>query len=134
MESSDIGQVYDFERNGEAAANRLANYPLQWSTGIDYLIVVIRHIYCNTMMSLELHKEWAWFEESEAGNPILVDAWHMFGREIERAHSALMSLRCSVKKPISRCRIATPLHSGPPIQGLTAAKQRSKARTARKQS
>ena len=93
MEFSDVRQVHDFERDGEAAAARLANYPplwdgIQWSTGIDCLIVVIRHIYCNTMMSLELHKELAWFEESEARNPILGHAWHMFGcedGEVEKA-------------------------------------------------
>ncbi|RFN50490.1 hypothetical protein FIE12Z_5253 [Fusarium flagelliforme] len=107
MEFSDVRRVYDFERNGEAAANRLANYPplwegIQWSTGIDCLIVVIRHIYCNGMMSPDLTKDLKWFAESEALNPILGHAWHMFGKEDaevakatedrEKVHEVLLSL------------------------------------------
>ncbi|KAJ4135190.1 hypothetical protein NW768_004811 [Fusarium equiseti] len=107
MESSDIRQVYDFERDVKAAATRLANYPplwegVQWSTGIDCLIVVLRHVYCNGFMSPDLAKEIEWYEQSEAKIPILRHAWHMFGQEAaevakatedrEKVHEVLLSL------------------------------------------
>ncbi|CAG7565830.1 unnamed protein product [Fusarium equiseti] len=86
MKSTDIRRNYDFERDARAAATRLANYPPRWhggkrASGIDCLLVVIRHIYCNGMMSPNLDQELEWFKDSEAKNPILGHAWHVFGNE-----------------------------------------------------
>ncbi|CAG7565839.1 unnamed protein product [Fusarium equiseti] len=83
MDSSDVRQVYDFELD-RAAPTSLANYlpfceRIQWSTAIDCLIVAIRHIYCNRIVSLDLLKEFKLYEESEGANLILRHARHMFG-------------------------------------------------------
>ncbi|RBR25201.1 uncharacterized protein FIESC28_02109 [Fusarium coffeatum] len=93
MESTDIRRIFELERDAQAAATRLANFPpkglkMKKSSGIDCLVVIIRHIYCNGMMSPNLDQELEWFKDSEAKNPILGHAWHVFGNEkaeIERS-------------------------------------------------
>ncbi|KAM0218056.1 hypothetical protein ACHAQD_006992 [Fusarium lateritium] len=94
MNCTDIRSCYAHERDdAEIAASILDTRPPYWlgykkSSGMDCLIMVLRRIYSHTMLGPDVSASLGWIEESEADNPILGHAWHMFGEEPDEVKKA----------------------------------------------
>ncbi|KAM0350345.1 hypothetical protein ACHAP4_009912 [Fusarium culmorum] len=93
MTSTDIRDNYDFSgKERQNAASCLDVYPPLWlrswsSSGLDCLIVVLRRIYSYNLLEPGIMGRLGWYQQSEARNPILGHAWHVFGNspdEIQR--------------------------------------------------
>lgn len=109
MESSDIRESYDFDgKEKRIAQTLLDNCPPLWkgaqsSSELDCLIVLLRRIYsCFLTTTKGITKDLGWISTSEAKNPILGHAWHVFGdspedvsratKDREKLEEALTSL------------------------------------------
>lgn len=97
MESTDVRKRYNLaSEEARIAASVLDTRPPFWhenklTSGMDCLLVVLRRIYSHNMLSESVLKSLPWFVEAEEKNPILLHAWHVFGRskgDVEKATAA----------------------------------------------
>ncbi|RKL46858.1 hypothetical protein BFJ72_g2598 [Fusarium proliferatum] len=94
MESTDVRQRYNLaSEETRIAASVLDMRPPFWNqnkltSGMDCLLVVLRRIYSHNMLSERVLKSIPWLVQAEEKNPILLHAWHVFGRskgDVEKA-------------------------------------------------
>ncbi|KIL95584.1 hypothetical protein FAVG1_00321 [Fusarium avenaceum] len=108
MTSSDIRKRYDYERDdAEIVASILDTCPPLWdgykrTPGIDCLITVIRRIYSHTMLGPGVSASLGWIQKSEADNPILGHAWHMFGHKADEVNRASLDRKGVHAKLLSK--------------------------------